>query len=114
MLTKEEILKSNDSKTMELDIPEWGGKVKLATMSGFARDRFEAASIGRNGSVNMTNIRARLVAATIITDSGKLMFTDKDVEALGKKSAKALTRIYDAAEKLNAISTSDIEELAKN
>lgn len=114
MLSKQDILKADDSKTVELDVPEWGGKVLIGTMSGFARDQFEAAIIGKNGGVNSTNIRAKLAASTLMDNKGNLLFTDKDIAALGKKSAAALDRVFEAAQKLNRISESDVEELAKN
>ena len=114
MLSKEQILKADDSKTIELDVPEWGGTVMIGTMSGFARDQFEAAILGKNGGANTTNIRAKLAASTLIDEEGNLLFTAKDVAALGKKSAAALDRVFEAAQKLNRISDTDVEDLAKN
>lgn len=114
MLSKDQILKADDSKTIEVDVPEWGGTVLIGTMSGFARDQFESAIIGKNGGVNATNIRAKLAASTLIDDKGNLLFNDKDVAALGKKSAAALDRVFEAAQKLNRISEADVEDLAKN
>ena len=114
MLSKEQILKADDSKTIEVDVPEWGGTVMIGTMSGFARDQFEAAILGKNGGANTVNIRAKLAASTLIDEQGNLLFTAKDVTALGKKSAAALDRVFEAAQKLNRISDTDVEELAKN
>ena len=42
------------------------------------------------------------------------MFTDRDVERLGKKSALALDRIYEVAQRLNGIGKKEIDELTKN
>lgn len=114
MLSKDQILKADDSKTIEVDVPEWGGTVLVGTMSGFARDQFESAIIGKNGGLNTTNIRAKLAASTLIDAKGNLLFNDKDVAALGKKSAAALDRVFEEAQKLNRISEADVEDLAKN
>jgi len=114
LLTKDQILQVKDNQTIEVEVPEWGGKVKLQSMSGFARDRFEASIVGKQGGMNTTNIRAKLVAACVIDANGELMFSEKEVAALGKKSAKALDRIFSAAQKLNAMGDSEIESLAKN
>lgn len=114
LLSKQDILGSQDAKTQELDVPEWGGKVRVSTMSGFARDRFEASCIGKNGGVKHDNIRAKLVAACLIDDKGELLFTEKDVTALGKKSCSALDRIFAAAQTLNGIGDDEVEALAKN
>lgn len=114
LLSKDEILKSTDLKTMEVDVPEWGGTVMVSTMSGSARDRFEASIVGKNGGMNTQNIRAKLVASTLVDEKGNLMFSDEDIIKLGKKSCKALDRIFEAAQKLNGIGDNDIETLAKN
>lgn len=114
MLSKNDILKAVDSKTVEVEVPEWGGSVLIGTMSGFARDQFEAGLLGKGGGVNSVNIRAKLAAATIVDDKGDLVFSDKDVAALGKKSSVALDRIFEASQKLNKITDADVEDLAKN
>lgn len=114
LLTKEQILNSQDGKTIDIDVPEWGGSVTISTMSGFARDQFEGSLVGKNGGTNISNIRAKLAAATIVDEAGNLLFTDKDVAALGKKSSAALDRVFEASQKLNKISDGDVEELAKN
>ncbi len=67
-----------------------------------------------NGKVNAENIRARLVALTTIDEAGNRLFDDGDVEALGAKSAAALARVFTVAQRLNALSGSDVEELEKN
>jgi hypothetical protein len=36
------------------------------------------------------------------------------VEALGKKSAAALNRVFEVAQRLSGITDDDVEELAKN
>lgn len=114
LLTKEQILSAEDAKTITVDVPEWGGEIMIATMSGFARDQFEASLLGKNGGTNTANIRAKLAAATIVDDKGALLFTDKDIMALGKKSSAALDRVFEASQKLNRISDGDVEDLAKN
>lgn len=114
LLSKQDILKNADSKTIDMDVPEWGGSVRITTMSGFARDRFESSVIGKNGGVNHVNIRAKLVAACLVDDKGELMFKEKDIDALGRKSCKALDRIFEEAQKLNGIGDTEIEDLAKN
>jgi hypothetical protein len=114
ILSKEQILKADDNKTINVDVPEWGGSVIISTMSGFARDQFEGSLVGKNGGTNISNVRAKLAAATIVDEDGNLLFTDKDVSALGKKSSAALDRVFEASQKLNKISDGDVEELAKN
>ncbi len=114
LLTKEQILNAQDLSFELLDIPEWGGQVKVQVMSGFARDRFESSVMGKGGGVNLSNIRAKLAAATIVDDKGDTMFNEEDIVKLGKKSAAALDRVMTVAQKINRISDKDVEQLAKN
>ena len=114
LLSKEQILKGDDLKSVIVHVPEWGGDVRVSTMSGFARDRFEAGIIGKNGGQNMVNIRAKLAAATITDEDGNLLFEEADIVKLGNKSCAALDRVFSAAQKLNLISNEDVDDLAKN
>jgi len=114
MLTREQILDADDKKTKTVSVPEWGGDVMVSTMTGFARDRFESAVVGAKGGINTVNIRAKLVAATVVSDTGELIFSEKDITKLGQKSAAGLDRVFTAAQELNKFSDDDVEDLAKN
>jgi len=114
-LSKEQINKADDFKTIEVPVPEWGGSVLVRTISGTERDAFEQTIFdGKSQSARLTNIRARLAALTMVDEKGKRLYEDKEIATLGRKSAKPLDRIYDAAAKLNGLSKDDVEDLAKN
>ena len=115
LLTKQEILNIQDIEIEQVDVVEWGGHVFVKGMSGLERDTFEASIVqqrGKDAKVNMVNIRAKLAAQTICDEEGVRMFTEKDVHALGKKSANALQRVFDVAQKLSGITGDDVDELA--
>ena len=80
-------------------------------MTGTERDAWEMEQYS-DGKVNMDNMRARLVAATAIDEKGGRLFTSEEAEALGKKSAKAIAKVFEAAQKLNGLGAGDVEELA--
>lgn len=116
-LSKEDILKQEDLKYVEVDCPEWGGKVRLKTMTGLERDSFEASLFdGKAGSekTNLKNLRAKLLAICLVNGEGKRLFGDREIDALGGKSAKALDKLYTIASELNAIGAKDVDELTKN
>lgn len=115
-LTRDAILSIADIKTEVVDVPEWGGSLRVRGLSGAQRDDFEEAMIarrGRNTDVNLRNFRARLVQRSVIDESGALLFTDGDVATLGSKSAIALQRVYRVAERLSGIATEEVDELTK-
>lgn len=117
VLTKDQILSSDDLEMELVDVPEWGGEVWVRTLRARERDQFEAESLqkkGENYETNFRNLRARLVALTMVDEEGNLLFKGKDVEALGNKSARAMDRVFSVAQRLNGIGKHDIEELTKN
>ena len=113
MLNKEQILRAEDLKTTTVNVPEWGGKVKIKTLTGAERDDFEQ-SILRGGKIDAHNIRAKLCARCIVNEKNERLFSDAEIVALGNKSAIALDRVFVAAQKLNGLTNDEVEELAKN
>ena len=122
-----DILNVQDTKTLRVDTPEWGGYVVIQTMTAESRDRYEISMLKSNGSgniesnedgsvaSNLENARAKLVAACCLGPDGRLMFkNDEHVKILGQKSAVVVDRIYSACLKLNAVSNAEIEEIAGN
>ena len=118
LLSREAILAASDLKTEEVAVPEWGGAVLVRGLTGAERDVYEQSVLtgkGKNRDVNLKNARAKLIAMSVIDESGNRLFnTGADVEALGKKSAAAIQRVFEVAQRLSGLSDSDVEELAGN
>lgn len=113
-LTKDQIKAAQDTKTEEVEVPEWGGTVIIKTMTGKSRDALEMSMVKANGQQDRSNIRARFVVASAVDDKGKPLFEDADIEWLGQKSAAALDRCFAVSQRLNHITDGDVEDLAKN
>jgi hypothetical protein len=117
ILTREQILSADDLKREEVHVPDWGGSVFVRTLTGAERDRLEEQSVTRNGKTfeaNFSNVRARLVSLAAVDESGKRLFTEADIEALGAKSATALDIVFAVASRINGLSAKDVDQLAKN
>lgn len=113
MLTREQILAADDRHYEVVEVPEWGGSVRVATMTGAQRDAFEASLLS-GGAPDLTNARAKLVAYCCVDDSGNPLFTAADVEALGRKSAAALNRVAEVARRLNLLGEEGVEAAKGN
>lgn len=118
-LTKEQILNADDIAYADVDVPEWGGVVRVRTLMGHERDEFEGAVVDERGekisvAKRMENMRARLVALTVVDAEGQRVFSEQEAAALGKKSAAALERVFTVAARLARLLQSDIDELVKN
>jgi hypothetical protein len=110
MLSREQIFAAPDIKTEKVDVPEWGGHVFVRVMNGYERQAFEE----KQQELKLHSFRERLAVTAICDESGKLLFTPADVEALRAKSSGVLTRIADVVLKLNGIGPSAVEAAEKN
>lgn len=116
-LSRDAILAVDDVQFEDVEVPEWGGQVRVKSLTGKERDALESSMIvgkGKNANVNLNNLRAKLVARSVVDEDGKRIFTDDDIAALGAKSAAALTRVYEVAQRLSGITQEDVDELTKN
>ena len=116
-LTRDAILQADDLPMETVSVPEWGGEVLVRGLTGTERDAFEESVLtgkGKQRDVSMQNVRAKLVSRCLVDEEGERLFSDADVRALGQKSAAALTRVFDVAQRLSGLSPDDVEELEKN
>lgn len=111
-LTRKEILAADDLAYEDVEVPAWGGTVRVRTMTAGERDQFEFSLQGAKNAAE--NFRARLLAATIVDEAGSLMFSEADMAALSKKSAAVADKLVAVAMRLSAISAKDQKDLEKN
>ena len=119
LLTREQILAIDDLERVEVPIPEWGGAVYVRILTGAERDFVSGCMLDADGTLlpaqeRLKHYRARVVALSTCDAQGTALFTLADLEALSRKAGRALDRIVEAAEKLNAMTASEVEQLAKN
>jgi len=114
VLSKEQILSVDDMQYRDVSVPEWGGVVRLKSLSGMQRDRLEAEvqSLGQGKGLGSANLRAKFAQAAIVDSNGKRMFEAADLDKLGRKSAAALSRVFTVIVEMNAMTKQDVEDLA--
>lgn len=107
LLTAEEILAASDLATVDVEVPEWGGTVRLRQLSAGETITFSEAASGNKklGTV-------KLIAMSAVDESGNRLFTDKQVEALKSKSIKIFVKLQKIALELNGFT--EKEEALKN
>lgn len=116
-LGKAEILAAADLQYDDVAVPEWGGTVRVRGLTGRERDAFEAAvasAKGKDVKLNLQNVRARLVALSVVDADGARIFDERDIGALGEKSAQALERVFQAAMRLSGLTPTDVKDLTEN
>lgn len=111
ILTKEAILGAADLKTEAVEVPEWGGTVRISVMSGLARDQFLAQ---QNEKAAFSEFQSRLLVSTIVDDANQPIFTADDIDALRGKNQAVLSRLSEVAMRLNGMEPKAVENAAKN
>jgi len=104
-LSKDQILGAVDFKYEEIEVPEWGGSVRLRGLSAAERDEFEA-SVGV--TQDLTNMRARLVVNCLIDEDGNRLFKNSEAKALGEKNATVMNRLFDKCRELSGMTDDDL------
>lgn len=114
MLGRDDILKIQDlGAPLKLHVPEWQDDVYLRRPSANDRDAWELYCQEHNKKPKEI-WRAKLASMLLCDEAGKRIFSDRDVEALGEKSAAALNRIWLAGIDLMKITEAEVAELEKN
>jgi hypothetical protein len=118
LLSKDQILEAVDLKSVTVEVPEWGGSVLVRTMTGADRDAFETSmvTVKSDGTrtPDMTNLRAKLVALTLVDEAGNRMFEVEDIPRLALKSAAALERVFEVAQRVNGLGLKAEDDAVKN
>lgn len=112
MLTREQILAADDIKSEDVDVPEWGGSVRVLVMTGVARDTFNGLMQKTDTTVGY--FQSSLLVSTVIGDDGAPVFTMADIDALRLKSGAVVTRVAKVAERLNGFGVDAVETAEKN
>ena len=54
------------------------------------------------------------MVAVCVDEEGNQLFSEKDISALGKKSAHALDKIFEVGQRLSGITKEDVDDMSKN
>lgn len=114
-LDRSTILNVRDLPTEDVEVPEWGGKVRVRGMNGTERDRFEMAMfLAKDDLAGKAVVRGRQVAWCTVDEAGRRLFSDADVDVLAAKSATALDRIYSVIQRLSGVDEKAAERAARD
>jgi hypothetical protein len=112
LLSKNDIIQAEDVVFEYVDVPEWGGKVKLYAMSLSEHIGFEKLK-ATDGSINGEQI-VFVLSNGIRDEDGNKLFTKEDAKALLKKNTSVVSRLFMRCAELSKVSTPDSEKMEKN
>jgi hypothetical protein len=111
LLNKQQIRDIDDLPSKIVHMPEWGGDIKIRTMS--AKHRIEFEKLNVNAKTELETI-INLIMFSCVNQDDSLMFDKNDFEFLSSKSAKSLMRIFEEAVGMSTLTEKKLEEKAKN
>lgn len=95
VLSKEQILAVRDLAVEDIDMPEWGGPVRIQQLTMFDLERLTAAA------GDSTRRMMNAIALSLVDDAGVPLFGLEEVESLAKHNVAPLKRLAEAVSKLN-------------
>jgi len=118
LLDKSKLLEREKLQVEKVEF-ENGDFVYVRQMTGHERDVFERSlyvmDANNKPTTKLEDFRAKLAVVTLCDETGKSLLEPRDFMALSNAmSASKLEKIVNAAQKLNAITEADKEELVKN
>ena len=111
-LNAESILAAEDFKYAEVECPEWGGTVRVRSLSGGQR----AQITQRVNDKQLDELDELLTVMACVDEDGSRIFTNKDIASLKKKSAAVVTRIAKKVLEISGIGNEagEVDEAKKN
>ena len=117
LLSKEQILQATDVDVGEIEVPEWGGRVRVIAPNALYMQRLIQSGFinPQTNQVDMSKIDfIDLAARSLVDDNNEPLLTRKEAQALARKSWSALAAIATKAMELSGFSSDEDEDDAKN
>jgi hypothetical protein len=124
-LSRDQILTAQDIPFRDVPVPEWSTDpnnpafVRIAGLDAKEASSFSSKLVAMDGKgnikeVKMDNFLTELLQRTLVDENFKPLFSNKDIEALGKKSAAVMKRLTKIAMELSGLDEDSKKEAEKN
>ncbi len=110
ILTADEILAAPDLEERIVEVPEWGGAVRIRELTKAAQQQMRRKATGPDGQVDADRLELLMLAACIVEPQ----FSEEQVERLKEKSASAVDRVLQAVLDLAGLSPEAVKQAQKS
>ncbi len=111
MLSRDDIFSAKDLTFQEVEIPQWGGSVRIKVMSIAEQIAFERLNKAKKDDSELV---FALLSQCCVDEGGNHLFEEKDVVELNKKSSVPVLALFKACLDLNSMNQVDLDKQAKN
>lgn len=114
LLGKDALLQRPSLPTEDVELPSFGGSVRVRAWLGTDKDDFE--QFNRNAANDLHLFRASAVAASCVDADGVRLFNmNGDVQKISETwPAVDIDKVWDATSRLNKIGQQGLEDAEKN
>lgn len=115
MSLRDQILSAKDRTNKEVDVPEWGVKIELRSMSAASRIQMISEAYDPNtGQTDLNKLYPLIiVSACFDPKTGEPIFSQEDTSAIMDKSATVIERLANEAMGLSGMSESSLTDSGK-
>ena len=130
LLGRDQILQARDIQTRDVEVPEWGGTVRLRALSPKEGNEWRRSMLTK---VTVTDPKSHkvtvdyivdedkaemakltILSIAIVDEDGNRLFTKEDVEKLATKAIPPINRLVKIVMDMSGLSQKAIEEAEKN
>lgn len=111
LLSRDSILAAQDIRTKDVLVAEWGGTIRVRSMTLAEQSEFARLSASSDDREKVT---AWMVATLAVDEAGASLFKAEDVKELEKKNFRSIQAVVAAILEVNGIGEAQVEAAAKN
>lgn len=115
MLSRDSVLTASDATFSTVDVPEWGGQVRIRQLTGKQQEITNKINDAKCAEpISFGGYAAAIVCYGCIDESGKRLFLDTDAKAIGERDASAVNRVALAIMKLSGATIEEQQAIEGN
>lgn len=122
LVSKAQISAAVDRKWEDVAVPEWGGEVRLMSLSAADRGYIEAGSVVANGQTPQLKVeslkmyREKLVGMSLVDEAFERLYTNKEIAAgaLSSKDGAVIERLAAKVQELSGMGRFAQKEIEGN
>ena len=112
-LSRDNILNASDIEFEDVEVPEWGGTVRVRELTTAEVENFSLRTSDARGQLDisrMSGLRAEVVSWALIDEEGKPLMNKRDAEELQKKSHRVIDRLFNKVLVMSGLQNQVTEE----
>lgn len=122
LLNKQQINQAVDRRWEDVEVPEWGGEVRLMALSAADRGYIEAGSVvanGQNPEIKIESLkvyREKLVGLAMVDENFNRLYSNRDIVngELGAKDGAVIERLAAKVQQLSGMGRFAVKEAEGN